>query len=113
MNCRRNRKEIADKFETSLSNRSYKQDPASHESRWSNRVFRDEETGAIMIPTPEYMLGWNVNGTFNPSSNIIENKRERPNESYRKTASHEAYHAQGKGEYETRFLNNDEWMNYQ
>ena len=112
MVCRNRKFKLEDAANSTLYDRSYEQDPSSHESRWSNRVFRDEKTGALLIPTPEYMLGINVNGTFNSMSNIIENKRERPNEAYRKTTRHELYHAEGNNEYTTRFKNNDPWMNY-
>ena len=113
MRLNKNRKGPEDRTKYKPNDRSYRQDPSSHESRWTNRVFRDEKTGALIIPTPEYMLGADVNGTFNSSNNIIENKRERPNPSYEKTSRHELYHAKGHGEYVTRFLNNDPWMNYQ
>lgn len=112
MICKNPRKNLEETINPTLYDRSYEPDPSSHESRWTNRVFRDSKTGALTIPTPEYLIGWNINGTFNPTSGIIENKRERPNAEYAKTRNHEHYHARGHGEYTTRFLNGDPWMNY-
>ncbi len=49
MNIKKSKK-IKDKSNPGLYNRSYQQDPSSHESRWSNRIFRDQKTNAIIIP---------------------------------------------------------------
>lgn len=107
---------LEDKLNPSLYDRSYTPDPSSHESRWTNRVFRDEKTQAIIIPTPQYLMSqspwWIVNGNFDPSNNIIQNDRERTAEEYEKTINHELYHAEGKDEYTTRFLNKDPFINY-
>ena len=115
MNIKKSKK-IKDKLNPGLYNRSYEQDPSSHESRWSNRIFRDPKTNAIIIPTPQYLMqqspGWTINGSYNSTSNIIENDRDRPNNEYEKTMKHELYHAEGKDEFITRFLNKDPWMNY-
>ena len=85
MNTRKS-EEIKNKLNPGLYNRSYQQDPSSHESRWSNRIFRDPKTNAIIIPTSQYLMqqfpGWTVNGSYNPSSNIIENDREKSKEEY-------------------------------
>ena len=107
-------KKIRDKLNPGLYDRSYEQDPSSHESRWSNRTFRDLKTNAIIIPTPQYLMqqfpGWIVNGSYNPSSNIIENDRDKPNDEYKKTMKHELYHAEGKDEFTTRFLKRAQYL---
>ena len=107
---------LENKLNPGLYNKSYAPDPSSHESRWTNRVFRDEKTQAIIIPTPQYLMmqspGWIINGSFDPSNNIIQNDRELNSKEYEKTMNHELYHAEGKDEYTTRFLNKDPFMNY-
>ncbi|MEK6914407.1 MAG: hypothetical protein AABW83_02040 [Nanoarchaeota archaeon] len=106
---------LDEKLIPSLYNKSYIPDPSSHESRWTNRIFRDKKTQAIIIPTSQYLLQnpwWIINGMFDPSTNIIQNDRERSSKEYEKTTNHELYHADGKDEYTTRFLNKDPFMNY-
>jgi len=113
MDCKRNTKNIEGKFNPGLYDISYKQDPSSHESRWSNRVFRDHKTGALIIPTGDYLLGRNTLGRIGIFTNIIENDRAQSNPNYENTTRHELRHAEGDNEYVTRFRNGDPYMNYE
>jgi hypothetical protein len=112
MVCQKDNKRLEDTLNPGLYDRSYDQNPSSQESRLSNRVFRDEKTGALIIPTGNYLLGPNTLGRFGIFTNLIENDRDQPESGYQNTINHELRHAEGDNEYVTRFRNKDPYMDY-
>ena len=112
MDPRRDKDKLEDRFDGEMYDRSYEPDRSSHQQRWTGDPWTDKKTGAKVIPTSGYLLGPNILGRFGTHTNIVENNRNQPSDDYRKTGSHELYHADGMSEDEVRRANKEQPANY-
>ena len=82
---------------------SYKPDIFSHHFKWTTKIFRDEKTGALVMPSLPYLMPQIENGIvlgyFQHSANEIGMDITRPEAEYKHTLKHEQGHVYGGDEY--------------
>ena len=104
------------KNDSTLSSREYNPNISGLEFRLRVKRFTDPETGAVILPSLSYMMpqvyNGRVLGVYTPSEHEIAADISLSTAEYGDTLKHELYHAQGHGEWMTRFLNNDSPADY-
>ena len=96
-----------------LSDKSYRPDPTTHNNRLIIKRTRDEKTGAITTPCFPYLMHrQGVVGSFYDPSKELKNDVTQSTPEYRKTQVHELYHAEGLSEIEVRERTGEDFPNY-
>lgn len=103
-------------MDPTLPDISYEPDTSSWNFRLTVKRFTDPETKAVIMPSLPYLMpqiyGGRVLGVYTPSSHEINQDLTLPSSEYSSTQNHELLHAKGHNEYVTRFLNNDDYADY-
>ena len=85
---------------------SYEPDTTSWNFRLTTKRFTDPETGTVIMPTWPYLMPGFL-GSFQNTSDEIQNDLTQSRGEYESTQRHELLHKKGHREYMTRYLNGE------